>query len=57
MKTLELELKGFVYLSTCGGLEVWARRDERILYNPQIEEVHMKYNKNDEVAKYFEEWK
>lgn len=55
MKTLELEVKGFVYLSTCGGLEVWARRDERILYNPHVEEIHMKYNKNDEVAKYFEE--
>ncbi len=43
-QTLEQELEGFEYVEDYAGFEIWAKGDERILYDTDKKEVHLRYN-------------
>jgi len=56
MKTLELEVKGWVFIAKFSSeFDVWGRGKERILYDSGREQIHMRYNSKGEVAKYIKE--
>jgi len=55
MKTLELEVKGWVFISRFSSeFDVWGRGKERILYDAKREQIHMRYYSSDIVSKYIE---
>lgn len=47
MKTKEkLERAGWLYKDNYATLEIFGRKDERLLYNPRLDEVHLVYGTN-----------